>query len=173
MYINIAELSWDELKQHVYASDGSLPDTYVLGTTEDDWCRWSDFVNATYRVLFRDTAEGEHNTIDIAAVQAYWKGDHQGNIPFASIFVGRVRVNCFFLSDECIDGDIDPRDIHSVEDHLQLLHYLTSLSHLLGKRVVMLCEGTRIESNHHFYPEPLLLIDQDHVSTHAYWRDAS
>lgn len=170
MYINLAELSWEELKTHIYPPDGSLPDTYVLETSEEDWRKWSDFVNTTYRVLFRDADEREHETIDMAAVLAYWQSDQQGNIPFASIFIGRVQVNCFFLSDERIDGDLDPRDIHSVEDHLQLVQYLMDLSSLLGKRVVMLCEGGREDANNWFYPEPLMIIDQDHVYTHAYWR---
>lgn len=53
MYSKIIELSWEELQQHVYARNGSLPDIYVLDTTEDDWRRWAEWVNATYRVLFR------------------------------------------------------------------------------------------------------------------------
>jgi hypothetical protein len=171
MHTNIADLSWAEIREHIYPLDGSLPDTYVLDTTTDDWRRWVDLVNDTYRVLFRDTAGKEQDTIDSAVVLNYWKGDRAGDMPFASVFVGNVRVNCFFLAEDSIDGDIDPRDINSLEDHLHLIRYLQRLCHLLAKPVVVLAEGTRLDASGRFEPEPLLLITPEHAYTNAYWRN--
>jgi hypothetical protein len=170
MQLNVAELSWEEVKQYVYPSDGSLPDIYVLNTTYDHWRRWGAWVNATYRVRFRDTNQQEHTRINTEAVLAYWQGDRLGDMPFASIWVGNIQINCFFLAEDSLDGDLNPQDIQSVEDHQALLTYLSNVSHLLGKEIVMLDEGTRISFLDQFEPAPLLAVTQDHVYTNAYWR---
>jgi hypothetical protein len=170
MQLNIAELSWKELKQYIYPSNGSFPDIYVFNTSYDDWRRWSVLVNTIYPVRFRNTNQQEHARIDMEVVLAYWQGDRLGDMPFASIWVGRVQINCFFLAEDRLDGDINPQDIQSVEDHQALLKYLSNVSHLLGKEIVMLDEGTRVSLTDHFEPAPLLFVTQDHVYTDAYWR---
>jgi hypothetical protein len=170
MQLNIAELSWEEVKQYIYPSGGSFPDIYVLHTTYDDWRKWGAWVNATYPVRFRDTSQQEHARIDMEAVLAYWQGDRLGAMPFASIWVGKVQLNCFFLAEDSLDVDINPQDIQSVEDHQVLLKYLSNVSYLLAKEIVMLDEGTRISATDQFEPAPLLVVTQDRVYTSAYWR---
>jgi hypothetical protein len=127
-------------------------------------------VNATYPVRFRDTNQQEHATIDMEAVLAYWQGDRLDDMPFASISVGNVQINCFFLAEDSLDGDINPQDIQSVEDHQALLKYLSDVSRLLAKQIVLLDEGTRISATDHFEPAALLVVTQDQVYTNAYWR---
>lgn len=168
MQVNVAELSWEEVKKYVYPPDGSLPDTYVLDTTYQDWRSWAALVNAVYPVRFQDTTQQEHASIDMEAVLAYWQGDRSGDMPFASILVGKVKINCFFLAEESIDGDIDPRDIQSVEDHQALLTYLLQVSRLLNKSVVMLDEGTRGSTITQFEPKPLLIVTAEAVYTNTY-----
>lgn len=170
MQLNIAELSWKEVKQYIYPSDGSFPDIYVLNTSYDDWHKWGAWVNTTYPVRFRDTNQQEHARIDMEAVLAYWQSDRLGDMPFASIWVGGVQINCFFLAEDRLDGDINPQDIQSVEDHHALLKYLLNVSRLLAKQIVILDEGTKISANDHFEPAPLLVVTQDHVYTNAYWQ---
>ncbi|QIX60391.1 hypothetical protein HER32_03980 [Hymenobacter sp. BT18] len=169
MQINVADLSWEEVKKYIYTPNGSLPDTYVLDTNRGDWERWVNFVNATYKVMFRDAYEQEHDKIDLAAVLQCWDDNQLNGWPFASISVGDVKVNCFFRGEDEIDGDIDPREFKQPEDHLQLMRYLSSVSKLLGKQVVMVEEGTRFESNYQFDPEPLIIVDHDTVVANAYW----
>jgi hypothetical protein len=171
MQINVAELSWEVIKKHIYPSNGSLPDIYVLGTSYEEWHRWAMLVNALYPVRFRDTNQQEHVSIEMEVVRSYWRGDQLGDMPFASILVGNVNINCFFLAEDSIDGDIDPRDIQSAEDHQFLLSYLLQVSHLLSKPVVMLDEGTRTTVTNQFDPEPLLVGTQKQVYTNAYWLD--
>lgn len=173
MQINVAELSWEEVKTHVYTLDGSLPDTYVLDVNRNDWYTWVDFINANYKVIFRDVNEQEHEKIDFAAVVKWWGNVDVDNWPLARIFVGDIQINCSFLAEDIIDGDIDPRQFKKPDDHLQLVHYLTSISKLLGKQVVMVCEGTRFSENNQFDPEPILTVEHDIVLTNAYWLDTS
>ncbi|WP_141106485.1 hypothetical protein [Hymenobacter gelipurpurascens] len=169
MQVNVAELSWEEVKEHIYTLDGSLPDTYVLDVNCDDWYMWVDFINTNYKVVFRYTNEQEHEKIDFAAVLECWNNVDAENWPLARIFVGDIQIRCFFLAEDIIDGDIDPREFKKPDDHLQLIHYLTSISKLLGKQVVVLSEGTRIEDNNRFNPEPLLTIQQGGIWTSEYW----
>lgn len=171
MQVSVAQLSWADVKRYIYTSDGSLPDTYVLDTTRDDWRKWVDFVNATYKVMFRDAHEQEHECIDFTAVLKCWDHNEADGWPFASISVGEVQVNCFFLAEDIIDGDIDPRQFKQPEDHLQLMNYLMSLSTMLGKKVVMLSEGTRLGEHNSFDPEPLLIIEEGDIWANTYWLD--
>ncbi|GGG40688.1 hypothetical protein [Hymenobacter glacieicola] len=169
MQVDVAELSWENIKKYIYTPDGSLPDICVLATTRDDWSKWIDFINATYKVMFRDANEQEHEKIDFAAVVKCWDDNQVDGWPFASILVGEVQVNCFFRIEDEIDGDIDPRQFNHLDNHLQLMHYLTNMSKLLAKHVVMLCEGTRVSENNQFDPEPILTVDHATVLTNAYW----
>ncbi|NVO30374.1 hypothetical protein [Hymenobacter lapidiphilus] len=174
MQVNLAELSWEDVKKCIYPADGSLPDTYVLETTRDEWRRWADFVNSNYPVKYfpGDGHEGVEVEINMPAVFKYWdSNDKDDSVPHASIQVGGVRVNCFFLSEDIIDGDIDPRDVRSSIDHDHLMRYLTSISLLLGKRIVLLSEGTQFSTGTPtgFDPEPLLTIDGELVSAHIWW----
>ncbi|TGD82493.1 hypothetical protein [Hymenobacter wooponensis] len=173
MQINVAELDWKDVKKYIYSPNGSLPDTYVLDTTRADWETWTNFVNATYRVIFRDAYEQEHEKIDFAAVLQCWDKNETDGWPFASVFVGNIQVNCFFLAEDAIDGDIDTKQFEQANDHLGLMEYLTSLSKLLKKRVVLVEEGTRLEANNHFDPAPIIIVDHDIVVANAYWLDAS
>ncbi|MBC6699204.1 hypothetical protein [Hymenobacter sp. BT190] len=171
MKVSVTELSWADVKRYIYASDSSLPDTYVLDTTRDDWRKWVDFVNATYKVMFRDAHEQEHERIDFTAVLKCWNDNEADGWPFASISVGEVQINCFFLAEDIIDGDIDPKQFKQPEDHSQLMNYLTTLSTMFGKQVVMLSEGTRFEDNNRFDPEPLIIIEKGNIWANAYWLD--
>jgi hypothetical protein len=173
MQINVAELSWEDVKKYIYTPDGSLPDIWVLDTTREDWHKWVDFVNANYKVIFRDAYEQEHDKIDLAAVLQCWDDNQIDGWPFASIHVGETQVNCFFRIEDEIDGDIDPKQFNQPDDHLQLIQYLISISNLLRKQVVMVCEGTRFGKNNQFDPEPILTVNQDTVHTNAYWLDSS
>ncbi|MCB2407923.1 hypothetical protein [Hymenobacter lucidus] len=163
MPTNIADLSWEVLKKHVYRSDGSLPDVIVLDTNRDDWRRWVDFVQANYpvRFLYRGDEEPlEQEKIDLAAVFTYWDNDLPGNAPFAYVTIGRIQFNCFFLSDDTIDCDIDPREIKEQDDHAQLLHFLTSVAALLGKKIVVVEEGAQFVAGSPLNREPLFTVDQ-------------
>ena len=171
MQVSVTELRWTDVKSYIYTPDGSLPDTYVLNTTRDDWRKWVDFVNATYKVMFRDAQEREHECIDFIAVLKCWDDNEADGWPFASISVGEVQVNCFFLAEDIIDGDIDPRQFKQPEDHLQLMNYLMSLSTMLGKKVVLLSEGTRLGEHNSFDSEPLIIIEEGDIWANAYWLD--
>ena len=169
--IDLRELSWEEIRRYIYALDGSLPDTYVLETMRSDWQRWANFVNTHYTVKYHDENQQEQPQLNISAVFDYWDGDHEGDMPRAYICVGEVQVNCFFLSDDIIDGDIDPREFTSIDAHNHLMQYLSSISRLLGKRIVVLSEGTRFNDAKPtgFDPEPLLSIDGEQIMVHVYW----
>lgn len=172
MQLNITAIDWEDLKKYIYCVDGSLPDIFVLNTTRADWQSWVQYANANYRVTFRDQHHQEHDKIDFSALLNYWDGDFQDEIPFASVFVGHIQVNCFFNSDDIILNDIDPKEIASMGDHLQLMEYLMGIAKTLSKQVFLVAEGSRMDAYHKLDIEPLITADQEEAYADAYWLDA-
>jgi len=136
-------MDWNELRKSVYQIDGSWRDIYVLNTTRDDWRKWIEHVNATYKVTF--TAENYmdgvvSDRIDAGFIDYRW--DEERYVACASVFFHHVQVNCHFFTDEQIENDIDPKEIKSMEDHLRVVHYMKSISTLLDKEVILAEENS-------------------------------
>ncbi|MBT2556506.1 hypothetical protein J7E24_01770 [Hymenobacter sp. ISL-91] len=133
----------------LYYRDGSLRDIFIFNTSRDDWAKWAELVNSEYSVEYKyyDTDKTE-TAIDIANVFAVWDGLSE-QYARASINVGGCIVNCFFFVENELDNDIAPKEIHSIEEHNALMHYLLQVSALLQKPVVLTPELT---------PEEILLI---------------
>ena len=163
MLVDVATLSWEDLKKYVYCKDGSLPDILVEHTNRDDWQKWVNFVNANYRVEFQDENGQQQTQVDFASLAKYWDSKGEAEMNIIRVFAGNMQVNCFYYGDDAIMNDIDPREAKSLEDHHQLLDYLIKLSTLLDKEIMLLVEGTRIDLVNQWDPEPLLLINQTQV----------
>lgn len=168
MQLDVAAMSWHDLKKYVYSEDGYLPDILVLGTDRDDWQRWIDFVNAHYRVVFRDESGREHDQVDFAVLVRYWDSKGEGELHITNVFVGGLQVNCFFYSDDVIRNDLDTREVNSLLDHDHLVAYLIEVAKLLNKQVVLVAEGARVGANNELDTVPLLIINQDQVQAHIY-----
>ena len=174
--VPIATVSWEELQQDVYEVDGSWRDIYVLDASRADWKIWADFVNANCQVEFLDGNDTIQSQIDFAVVEAYWDGDGQGNMPWATFFVGELGVNCHFFRDDEVENDIDPQKITSYAVHQQLMNYLTRLSQALGKEVVLTPENDTPASYNKLWPGPwlpLLSVKGEQVRVQAYWRNST
>ena len=168
--VPIETVSWKELQQYVYDVDGSWRDIYVLDASRADWKIWVDFVNANYRVVFFDGEGIRHHQIDFAAVESYWDGHGQANMPTATFFVEETGVNCHFFVDGELENDVDPSKITSYAVHQQLMDYLTRISQSLGKEVVLTAENdmpaTRSLDG---VWQPLLSVNGGQVRVQAYW----
>lgn len=135
-------LSWEDLKEHLYYVDGSWRDIYVPGSTREDWRKWADYVNATYRVRFWPPGMGEDvDRIDIDEASNCWGSEGEGLRPDAIFYVGGIAVKCHFFCEGEIENDIDPGEIDSYTTHLQLMNYLKAVSRVLGKGVLLTGEN--------------------------------
>ena len=119
-------IDWRELKNKIYYLDGSLRDIYIHVSTRDDCQKWVDFVNENYKISVRAD---------------YWNGD-QENYSTATVHIDNININCHFFCEEEIENDVSPKEINSIEDHNKLMSYMTKLSKLLNKVVILTPENT-------------------------------
>ncbi len=134
-------MNWDDIKNKIYNWDGSWRDIYVHETNHQDWEKWIDFVNSNYQIewnIFEN--ESSRDKIDFQIIKDYWSGKGE-NCSTANVFIDKIQINAHFFDDSEIENDIDPREFNSIEDHNNLIDYMTSLSKTLSKYVYLTPEN--------------------------------
>lgn len=130
-------IDWNFLKENIYFRDGSWRDIYVQNVQVDDWQKWVEYVNKTYRVeWYNGLTEKTETQIDFEVIRQYWEGQHD-RLSSGSVFIDRIKLNVHFFDDEEIENDLDPADFKSIEDHHSLMNYLIEISLLLEKTVIV------------------------------------
>lgn len=134
-------MNWTELKQKIYYWDGSWRDIYILQTSIEDNKKWADYVNENYRIeWFNGVTQADETKIDFAVIKAFWNGNND-LCSTAKVFIEKVQINNHFFIDTEIENDIDPREINSISDHERVVKYMTGLSNLLDKPVILTPEN--------------------------------
>ena len=134
-------MNWTELKQKIYFKDGSFRDIYILQTNIEDNEKWADYVNESYRIeWFNGVTQADETKIDFAVIKEFWNGN-QDLCSTANVFIGKVQINNHFFIDTEIENDIDPREINTISDHECVVKYMTDLSNLLDKPVILTPEN--------------------------------
>lgn len=153
-------MDWQLLKDKVYYWDGSWRDIYVHNTTREDWQIWADFVNTNYKTSFHiyDT-EARKDKVDLAKILDYWNGIKE-NCSTATVYIDNIQVNAHFFTDEEIENDITPNEINSMDDHNKLMDYMTRLSKVLNKTVVLTPENKS--------DFVLISVDKDEIKINLY-----
>ncbi|WP_294226193.1 hypothetical protein [uncultured Chryseobacterium sp.] len=153
-------MNWKYLKDNIYLSDGSLRDIYVLNTSRVDWENWIGFVNQNYKIEFKYyDREGEfvsNDTIIFEPIFKRWDGINDLIID-ATIDIGGILVKCYFFSEDEIENDITPLEVKSLEHHHRLMEYLSCVSKILNKEVLLTIE------NYSSLPEKLITVNNDQV----------
>ena len=68
-------MNWEILRKKIYYIDGSLRDIYVKNTSMEDWEKWIDLLNASYKLEFYNGQSGLiESQIDKNIVFDYWNG---------------------------------------------------------------------------------------------------
>ena len=148
-------MEWQDLKKNVYYLDGSLRDIYINNVTNIDWQVWTDFVNKNYKTSFHVYEKSiTTDKIDFSVVLDYWKGNKDSSC-MATVFVDDIIIKAYFFDSEQIENDLTPTEINSIDDHDKLLNYLTKLSKVLNKQVILTPEN-EVENI-------LVAIDKDEV----------
>ncbi len=52
-----------------------------------------------------------------------------------------MQINAHFFSESEIENNIDPREFNSIEDHNKLIKYMTELSVILDKEIILTPEN--------------------------------
>jgi hypothetical protein len=134
-------MNWTELKNNIYYIDGSLRDIYILNTNKQDWEKWVNYVNENYRVdSYNGKEDKKENTINFSVIKEKWNGTSDF-LSTATVYIDSIQINAHFFTDTEIENDIDPREFNSLEDHNRLIKYMTDLSTLLDKDVILTPEN--------------------------------
>lgn len=134
-------MKWTELKEKIYHWDGSWRDIYVLHTKRSDWKIWVDYVNENYRIdWFNGKADKDENQIDFTVVEDFWSNNHD-LCSTAKVFIDKIQINAHFFDETEMENVIDPREFNSIDDHDKLIKYMSDLSILLDKEVILTPEN--------------------------------
>jgi hypothetical protein len=134
-------MDWTELKNKIYYCDGSWRDIYVSGTSVSDWKKWVDYVNEHYLVnSLNGKTNQDEKKIDFATIKGYWAGDHDF-CTTAKVFVDNLQINAHFFDNTELENDIDPSEVNSIDDHNKLIKFMTDLSNILNKAVILTPEN--------------------------------
>jgi len=134
-------MDFQELKDKIYYSDGSLRDIYILQTNMEDNKKWVDFVNEHYIVKwFNGLTQSDETKIDFEVVKGYLKRDHDLGLS-ASVFLDKIQINNHFFIETEIENDISPKEINSLQDHERVIGYMISLSKALDKQIILTPEN--------------------------------
>ena len=149
-------MDWKAIKENIYFEDGAFRDILVYNITRDDWRKWVEYVSSKYKV-----STNEHETqitkesIDFNYILSYWDGKTECSAT-TSVKVESVIVNAHYFDDLEFENDITPREVKSIEHHNAIIKYMTDLSKLFNKKVIMTLENC---------PEIILVtVDQDVVN---------
>ncbi|MFD0975358.1 hypothetical protein [Salinimicrobium gaetbulicola] len=137
--------NWKTLKEEIYFEDGTLRDIYISKTDKTDWERWCKLVNENFDVKFYDGLTRKKGTrINIERVFEFWNDpDKFFDSNNATISLGNIKVKCYFFSEKEIENDIEPREVKTEKDHLNLIGYLKAISETLDKDVVLSSENLK------------------------------
>ena len=134
-------MNWTELKEKIYYCDGSLRDIYVLHTNLEDNKKWTNLANELYTVKwFNGLTQTSEQKINLEVIEEYLKGQHD-LCSSVSIYIDKIQINNHFFTDNEIENDISPEDINSIEDHEKIIEYMTDISILLDKPVILTPEN--------------------------------
>ena len=134
-------MDWTVLKDKIYYWDGSWRDIYVLNTTRHDWKKWIDYVNLNYSIdCFNGKTNADEKKVDFNVIEEFWNGNLDLRSS-AKILIDKIQINAHFFSDTEIENDIDPREFTSIEDHDKLIKYMSDISILLNKEVILTPEN--------------------------------
>jgi hypothetical protein len=136
-----AKMNWTKLRDKIYYLDGSFRDIYILRTNRMDNQVWVNYVNENYRVdWYNGKTDKEENKVNFFVIEEFWNG----NLDFCStakVFIDNIQINNHFFGSDEIENDIDPREFNSIEDHNKLIKYMSDLSSILDKEVILTPEN--------------------------------
>ena len=151
-------MNWTELKSKIYYWDGSWRDIYVLNTNKQDWEKWVNYVNENYRIeSYNGKEDKEEKSINFSVIKEKWNGSSDF-LSDATVFIDKIQIKAHFFIDSEIENDIDPREFNTLEDHNKLIKYMTDLSTLLDKKVILTPENAQ--------ETILITVDKTNVEFH-------
>ena len=128
---------WSVAKK-AFEVDGSLTDVYCLETNEKDWNRFLAWV-AHGQIPHRFQVDGQQAELPQSIAQIHQLSSISALTLALKTAFGDL--NCHFFSADELELHLDPRDIASERNYLQLVEVLQEIADTLGKPLVVAPES--------------------------------
>ncbi|MET9656721.1 hypothetical protein [Streptomyces sp. NPDC006510] len=123
-----------DLLAQIRMQEGGLIEIYVLGTGADEWRRVLDAISrGVNKFSILDLESG--SPVEISEVRL--SGDPGCRL---IIQIAGQNWSTDFYSVEFVDFQGDPRDVRSDDDLVRIIHFMSLLSEVTGKRAILLPE---------------------------------
>ncbi|WP_170770506.1 hypothetical protein [Ruegeria lacuscaerulensis] len=124
-------LDWAECSV-AFAADGTLRDIYVLGTTEADWQKFTDFAAKLDSSFYCD---GEQRKLPKHISSIFDSNREQ--LVLMKIETGCTTIHCHFFTESELELDDDPKHIVSQQGLNEISEFIIGLGKVLKKNVVL------------------------------------
>ena len=115
--------------------DGTLRDIIVSNTTIENWQKFYDELRlGRYELSYKC---GDSSTLPTNVGKLLTGRGLHDECPRLSVKLGSNALNCFFYGEEEIEFDLDPRDVRSEEELLQVTDFMRMLGKCLEKDVCL------------------------------------
>jgi len=143
--------NWNNI-EWIFEKDGALRDIYVQNSTISDWEEVINLLNSEHKILYGNSEKNFTNQIDLDYVKKMFT-DKTGEleIKFVKINLNGISVLCHFFLEEQIEFDINPTEIKTELEFIEIMSFMKSISSKLEKQITLCGENQ---------PEfPLIKID--------------
>ncbi|KAB8039444.1 hypothetical protein GCL60_04105 [Silvanigrella paludirubra] len=126
---------WDSLKDE-FVFDGSLKDLFIFQTDINDWKKIIDFINLKFKTIYNFDKKKCDSFIlskDIFSCSRY-------NLNF--YLNDNILMSCNFYDESEFQVTIDPREINSENDFLEIIKFMKEISYLTNKNSILSEENT-------------------------------
>lgn len=129
--------------RNIYYKDGTLRDIYIENINLFEIEQWLTFVSDYYKASCYNTITDETTArIPIPKIMELLTRDEDFNL-IIRIYLGSILINTYIHSGIIdLESDIDPREFKSEDNHQQFMNYLSNISKLLSKRLLVTSEGS-------------------------------
>ncbi|TXK71844.1 hypothetical protein [Mesonia sp. HuA40] len=149
--MNATLRNWNNI-EWIFKKDGALRDIYVQNATISDWKKVVGLLNSEYKLTFGIYEENLTDKIDFEFVKTMF-ADETGELETksATIDLSGIIVKCYFFLEEQIEFDINPTEIKTELEFIEIINFMKSISSKLEKQITLCGENQ---------PEfPLIKID--------------
>jgi hypothetical protein len=130
-------IPWASCKKDFDTDGGDFRDVYAFKTTIYDWQVLFDYLRGTYLLNF--SKDGEPQIFPTTIDEVF--DLRQQSAPSLNLRVGRILVQCFFITPQEIEFDIDAREIECQSDLDVLLGFMQEIGNVLHKPTVLTPEN--------------------------------
>ncbi|MEN3747658.1 hypothetical protein TPR58_10795 [Sphingomonas sp. HF-S3] len=130
-------MNWPQIAPD-FEYDGSWRDICILDASRREWALvWQVLSADPDRLSISYNGEATTPPADIKAVFRR----RQACGAYALYRIGKIRLNCHFLSEEEVEFDFDPRDIDGPAEAARLEHFLAMLGRATSREVRLTAEN--------------------------------